>query len=267
MSNPGEPGQRPRQLTPPDTWMPPPSWPGQGGPGQSGPAARRPTAKWIHLSWLALTVAGVIVGGLTGFAIGRSSTQIGAAIKSAGAAAAAGPCTGASTTPGSASQLVRRLLPLPPGAARLKGQFTARVLSVDGYIRELYPSDPAEKSRLAARCFKVAVQLAWVEPSGQTVAIYLSQFGTAADARSYALSSQSGDLLDQANKLHSAVPGVADGLLIQNPTLDKYGNTLSRLIGDHGDVAIIIHLFESARLPARSVADSLLQRQSIRIGT
>ena len=140
--------------------------------------------------------------------------------------------------------------------------------SLDQFVRELYPQAPSfEKRRLVARCFRVATQQGWVLPSGRAVAVYLVQFGTRLDARSYALAVQSADLADPRNKLHGAVRGVSDGILIEAPKLDKYGNTLSRMIGDKGNVAMIIHIFVPAHLPSRTSAVPLLRRQAARAVT
>lgn len=94
---------------------------------------------------------------------------------------------------------------------------------------------------------------------------YLAQFGNSADARSYALATQSADLDDPRNKLHSSVSGISDGMLIEAPGLDKYGNTESRLIGDKGNVAIIIHVFEPSHLPSRNLLTPFLIRQASRL--
>jgi hypothetical protein len=83
-------------------------------------------------------------------------------------------------------------------------------------------------------------------PPPAIVAVYLAQFGTDADARSYGLAAQSADLADRRNELRTAVTGVSDGILIEAPAPDKFGNTVTKLIGD---VAIIVHIFLPAHLP------------------
>jgi hypothetical protein len=139
------------------------------------------------------------------------------------------------------------------------------VLSLGQFVRALYAQSPGEQTQLADRCFQVAAQRGWTRPSGQIVAVYLIQFATPADARSYALSAEAGDLSDPANRLHLAVSGISDGILIEDPSLDKYGNTRSRLLGDQGNVAILIHVFEPARLPSHASSVSLLRKQVARI--
>src|SRR5260370_644447 len=83
--------------------------------------------------------------------------------------------------PGVGVHLASALLPLPPGARYLKGRYRHQVDSLDQFVSTLYARAPFEKGRLVARCFRVAAQQGWVLPSGRIVAVYLVQFGTAAD--------------------------------------------------------------------------------------
>ena len=270
------PGQPGTWGTPPPgqpgTWgTPPPGQPGTWGmppPGQPGiwgmPPRPRRTGK-VHLIWLAIALLATIASGSVGFIIGKNSAQIGAVIKSAAAAAGARPCPGATVAPSVGSHLAGELLPVPAGATRPKGPYAHQVLSLDQFISELYPQDPAEKARMVGRCFEVAAQQSWTVPSGETVYVYLIQFGTNTDARSYALAGEQGFLADPLDKSHSSVSGVSDGILIQDPTLDKYGNTRSWLLGDQANVTIMIQIFVPAHLPASSVGPSLLRQQAARI--
>jgi hypothetical protein len=252
-------------------WTPPPGGYGWAPPpgAWAGPAWTQPrpsSRRRVHLSWLAGLLVGIVVSGLLGFSIGRNGSQIGADLKSDGAAAGASPCPGEAAPAGAGRQLVAQLLPLPRGDTELKGaKYAPHALSLNGYLRLLYAGNPTEGDRLTARCFQAAATRAWSESSGVIVAVYMVRFATSADARSYALAAQAADMADPLNKLHTTVTGVADGMLVQDPTLDKYGNTLSRIIGDKDNVAIIIHVFAPAHLPATSFADSLLRRQSARI--
>ncbi len=239
------------------------TWGTQGGPwgatsyawGVPPPPARPARTARVHVIWLMVALVTALGCGTAGFVIGKSSDQISAAIKSSGAAAGATPCADTSPAPSAGTRLAGKLLPVPRGARYLKGRYRRQVDSLDQFVRELYPQAPSfEKRRLVARCFRVATQQGWVLPSGRAVAVYLVQFGTRADARSYALAVQSADLADPRNKLHGAVRGVSDGILIEAPKLDKYGNTLSRMIGDKGNVAMIIHIFVPAHLPSRTSA-------------
>jgi len=247
------------------TWLPPGAAPtGAGGSWLPPPV---PSAKRnrAHLVWLAITVACVIASGSAGFAIGKDSSQIKSAIKNASAAAGAGPCLGTTPAPDAGSQLVSEMLQLPAGATRPKVASTPHVLSLGQYMTTLYSGSSFERAILIAHCFEVAATETWVEPSGEIVSVYLAQFGDAADARSYILATQTADMSDPGNKIHFSLDGVSDGLLVANPSLDKYGNTLSRLLGDRANVSIIIHVYTPARLPSQAVVDTILRRQSARI--
>ncbi|HEX6931004.1 MAG TPA: hypothetical protein VF162_02590 [Streptosporangiaceae bacterium] len=261
-------------------WGTPPPAPGPWGPatapggswgapsygwGAPPPPARPPRNTRVHVIWLVVALVAALGCGTAGFVIGKSSAQISSAIKSDAAAAGAKPCHGASPAPGVGAHLANELLPLPAGGKYLKGRYRHQVDSLDQFVSTLYSSAPREKDRLIARCFQVAAQQGWVLPSGRIVAVYLVQFGTPADARSYALAAQSADIADPRNKLHDAVKGVSDGILIEDPTPDKYGNTVSRLLGDKGNIAIIVHVFVPAHLPLRASATRLLLRQAARL--
>jgi hypothetical protein len=138
--------------------------------------------------------------------------------------------------------------------------------TLEQYVTTLYSRAPRyEKRRLIQRCFQVAAQQGWESPSGRMVVVYLVQFRTPADARSYTLAAQSADIAEPRNKFHDAVRGVSDGVLIEDPKLDKYGNTLSRLTGDKGNVSILIDVFEPAHLPSRTSVTPLLRRQAARL--
>jgi hypothetical protein len=50
---------------------------------------------------------------------------------------------------------------------------------------------------------------------------------------------------------------------IGRPKLDSYGNTLTRLLGDAGNVAVIIHVFVPARTDNAAVARVLRQQSAL----
>ena len=234
-------------------------------PPQPPPSARSNRLARVHVIWVVVALVAAVGSGTVGFAVGRSSAQIDSAIKSSAAAEGSAACPGSHAAPGSGARLAGELLPIPKGASYLRGPYQRHVDSLSQYMSTLYPNAPFEKGRLVARCFQVAAQQGWELPSGEIVAVYLAKFGTPADAQSYVLSTQTADLADPNNKLHRAVSAVSDGILIEAPGLDKYGNTLSRLIGDQGDVAMIIQVFFPARLPSSSFATSLLRQQAARL--
>ncbi len=113
-------------------------------------------------------------------------------------------------------------------------------------MSQLYPDNPAEQQRLVFRCFQTAAHATWVSPSGTVTSAYLIQFGTATDARSYALAVEQGTAALLGNSDRFRVPGVGDGQGLGQPALDKYGDTRTVLIGDAGNTAIVINFFRPA---------------------
>jgi hypothetical protein len=246
-------------TAPPPGQMPPYAAPGPWPP--TPPARRR-----VHLIWLAVSVATLVLGGVVGFAIGKAAPQIGAAIRSAKAAAGVGPCPNGPVPASAGTALARRLLPVPAGATRYtKGDFARQVLTANQLAGEFWRGDPVGLARLTARCFRIAAQVNWYEPSGAVTVIWLVEFATANDARSFALMLQAADISDPLNSEHTPLRGVADGMMIGRPSLDHYGNALSRLIGDRTDITIVIHLSTPAHLAQRNTADKLLRSQAARI--
>jgi hypothetical protein len=156
--------------------------------------------------------------------------------------------------------LLARVLPVPAGDTLFKGGQEG-AMSLRDYVNALYTNDPTEQQSLTARCFQTAVHREWTSPDGTGTSVYLIQFGTVADARSYILSTEQADTADPANTDVFPVPRVADGRGLGAPKLDSYGNTLTRVLGDAGNVAIIIHIFVPARID-NSLATRLLQQQS-----
>jgi hypothetical protein len=155
----------------------------------------------VHVIWLIVAMVAALGCGTAGFVVGKSSAQIGARIRSGAAAAKTSPCRGASLSTAVGHQLASALVPLPSGTTYLKGRYRHQVDTLDQYIATLYSKSAHERARLVARCFQVAAQQGWQWRSGRIVAVYLAQFGTHADARSYALAAQSADLADPRNKL------------------------------------------------------------------
>jgi hypothetical protein len=69
------------------------------------------------------------------------------------------------------------------------------------------------------------VHRTWRTPDGIITSIWLIEFATSDDARSYVLSTELGDGSDPVNKVQFAVPRVSDGIGIARPTLDNAGFT------------------------------------------
>jgi hypothetical protein len=190
-----------------------------------------------------------VIGGVAGYQVGLHHSQIKAAsayVKATSSGCPSGQPAPSATSPAGAA-LLTSLLPMPGGTARA-GSLKQGVLSLDDYISALYPDNKSEQPRIVARCFQTVVHREWEARGGTLVSIWLIQFATAADARSYTLSTESADSADPANKVKLAVNGVGDGMYIADPTLDQDGNTFTRLLGDRGNVSMILHVFVPARL-------------------
>lgn len=236
------------------------------GPSQRSPGQR--TRARVHVIWLIVAVLASLVAGSAGFAVGDAFAShraaIDAAIGSAKAGARTGPCPTAPAS-GTVGQRLHSLLLARPAGSRLSSSAKTRaVLSLRGYVRVLYAGEASIGAQLRARCFQIAASRLWVTASGTIVSIYLAQFATAADARSYMLFTESGDLGLPSVTSHVPVPGVSDGLAVQHAKLDKYGDTFTDLLGDRGNVAIIIHVFVPARLPTLAQDRALLTAQRAR---
>jgi hypothetical protein len=256
-SPPGAPGW-PRPG--PAPWQPP------GYPPWQVPPPRDRSRRVAWLVGSAAVVVTALIAGSIGYVIGDQHSRIEAAALGASAAdsgCGAGKIPTSSATSQDGAALMARLMPMPSGGSPVtvlkQGQ-----LSLDDYVHQLYATGSDEQQRLTALCFQAAVHRTWLMPSGTEVSIWLIQFGSAADARSYALGTEQADIAAAGNTVKFTVPGVADGIGIANPNLDKYGETLTHLLGDRGDVAILIHLYIPAGLN-NATAVQVLQDQNARL--
>jgi hypothetical protein len=210
-----------------------------------------------------------VIGGVAGYQVGLHHTQIKAAnayVRATTSGCLAGqPTPAPSVTSPAGSALLTRVLPMPSGATKA-GSLKQGVLSLDDYTSALYTDSKSEQPRLMARCFQTAVHREWATRGGTVVSIYLIQFATAADARSYTLSTESADSAEPANKVKLTVNGVGDGMYIADPGLDRYGNTFARLLGNRGTMSMIIHVFVPARLN-QPVAVQVLKAQYARLAS
>ncbi len=250
---------------PPAETTPPPG-PNLGGWPQ--PPARRTRARAVVTGAIVALVAALISGSV-GYELGLKHSRLDAAVQDF-KAVASGPCPAGETQPAplaaspAGTALLARLLPIPRGAKQVTA-LKQGVLSLSDYMHEVYPDNPTEQAHLVARCFQTAVHRTWVTPGGTITSVWLIQFGTRADARSYTLSVEQGDVaLVPAGTAKFTVPGVADGMGLGDPTLDKYGNTLTRLLGDAGNTSIIIHVFVPAETN-NAAASQVLQAQNARL--
>lgn len=253
-------------------WPPPPgisspvpsgsSWQSPGYPPWQPPL---PNNRSRRVAWLAASAAVVVaalIAASIGYIIGHQhgGTQATAA---AGSSCGTGKVPQPSATLPAGAALMARLLPAPSGAWGALGLKQGE-LSLDDYTYELYSTSPDANQQLTALCFQVAVNRAWIMPSGTEASVWLIQFGGRADARSYTLQTEESESAVPANTVKFPVPRVADGTGIATPNLDKLGNTYSQLLGDRGDVAILIHLWVPFALN-NALAVQMLQEQNTRL--
>src|SRR5215471_15323219 len=267
---PGAAGWVPPQPPPPLPQQPPPAgltfgaWP---QPAPPPPTAGRSRARAV-VTGSVVALAAALIAGAVGYEIGVQHSRISSAVQGI-KAVAAGACPAGETTPDpsatspAGAALLARLLPVPHGATSA-GPLAQGVLSLRGYLNALYPGNAIEQQRLTTRCFQTAVHRGWQAPGGTIISEWLTQFGTAADARSYTLETEQADAADPANTDKFTIAGVGDGMGLARPALDKYGNTFTRVLGDAGNVSMIIHIYIPARTN-NTAAARVLQDQNDRL--
>jgi hypothetical protein len=215
-----------------------------------------------------VALAAAIIAGAGGYEVGVHKSRISSDVQTF-KAVAGGACPPGGTTPGpsvtsaAGAVLLTRTLPIPPGDTQITVEKQG-VLSLNDFMNELFPNYAPERQLVTALCFQTAIHRTWRSPDGSTTSVWLIQFGTAADARSFTLKTEQADEADPANSNVFRVTAVSDGMGIGDPKLDKYGNTYTRLLGDTGNVAMIIHIFLPARTNNAGAA-AVLQTQSTRL--
>jgi hypothetical protein len=258
---------------------PSPHAPGRYGtayPGQPAPA--RPGRTRIHATWLAITILVAIVTGSSAYYFGTKHGQQPSASPRPAAAsenpvvgappANAYQCAPTDTAAGSDPRLFSELLPVPAGATRPSAAPTPKAYTLHAYVTYLYGRSAVghEQALLEARCFQIAVNGQWQTAGGTLISIWLVQFADSAGARSYALGQEQTDLNLMGRRGRAAnISGVSDGMLIQDPGLDKYGYTFSRLFGDRANVMILIHVYVPGKWDSESSMADLLRAQASRI--
>ena len=213
-----------------------------------------------------VALAAALISGLAGYELGLQHSRISAAVQNFNAVAS-GSCpagTAPTATSPAGTALLARVLPIPKGDQQGTG-LKEGVLSLGDYMHELYPDKPEEQPRLVALCFQTAVHRSWLTPDGTTISVYLIQFGSHVDARSYTLTTEQGDVsAEPAGAAKFTVPGVADSMGLADPALDQDGNTFTRVLGEAGNTSIIIHVF----IPAKTndtFSSQILQAQNVRL--
>jgi hypothetical protein len=218
-----------------------------------------------------VALAAAVISGTGGYELGVRHSQISTAMQNLNAVAS-GPCAAGETVPApsatspAGTALLARALPVPQGDTQpTNTNLKEGVLSLHDYVSELYSGSSTEQARLVARCFQTAVHREWQTPAGTTLSVWLIQFGNRADARSYTLSVEQADSAAATpGTARFTVAGVADSAGLADPTLDQYGNTFTRALGDAGTTSIIIHVFTPGQTN-KAAASQLLQAQNARL--
>jgi hypothetical protein len=257
---------------PPSQGGPPPAsqvgWPQPPQAGWTPPPQVRSRRRAV-VTGAIVALAAALVAGSGGYELGLQHSRINAVAANlnavgSGVCPAGSAATGLSATSPAATALLARLLPVPQGDKQVT-ILKQGVLSLSDYMQQLYSKNSSEKARLVARCFQAAVHRTWETPGGTTVSVWLIQFGSNADARSYTLATEQGDADTMpASTARFTVPGVADSKGFADATLDQDGNTFTRVLGDAGNTSIIIHLFIPAKID-NAASSQVLQAQSARL--
>jgi hypothetical protein len=247
------------------------AYPGQRAPAPGGRGR-------IHATWLAVTLLVALITGATAYSLGAHHGQqsaLPAAAPTASQAPVVAPppanayqCAPTDTATGSDARLFSELLPVPAGAARPAGAPAPKAYTLHAYVTSLYAKSGVghEQALLQARCFEVAVNGQWETAGGTLVSIWLVQFADSGGARSYALGQEQTDLSLMSRPGRAAnVSGVSDGMLIQDSGLDQEGDSFNRVLGDRGNIMILIHVYVPGQWASESSLGALLRSQANRI--
>lgn len=246
-------------------------------PGYRPVPAARPSRTRLHATWLAIAVLAAIFAGAGGYAVGTHHNASAAGHSQAAnnpdlnlpaGPIGARPCAATETAATPGAQLISDLLPRPTGSTLVPGIGAPRAYSLRDYVRALYsPADfTAVEGQMAARCFRTAVHGEWRTSAGVLVSIWLVQFASPTGAQSYTLGQANTDVsLGDGKGGDATVSGVPDGVILESPSMDKYGDTLTRMFGCIGPVSILIHYFQPAYVPRRATAEQVLQAQASRL--
>lgn len=179
--------------------------------------------------------------------------------------AATSPTTGA-TSP--TAKLANALIPLPSGAkaTTASGIGADGSLTLDQFLKSLYPTSTTERGLLQAHGFASAATRSMVTANGQEISIYLVEFGTLGDAHFYSLTHAAPLETDPkyASYTQFSVPGMTDSWGFENAALDSSGNTDSYIYGEVGNVAIIVDCFTPGKLDRTGLL-TLVNQQAARL--
>lgn len=227
------------------------------------PRAHRTRTAVVAVVALAVAFgAGLVAGRATAPKAATGPSAISSAVAATSAPSGSGSPAAGSTA--SLAALTTALIPVPSGgkARTAPGAGSDGSLTLDQYLKLLYPNSTDERSLLQARGFTGAATRWMNTASAQEISVYLVGFNSQDGAQSYALAliSAHKDAAD-ADQTQFAVPAFTDGVGFETAALDSYGNTDSYVYGSIGKITVIVHCFTPAKLD-RAALLALVDQQS-----
>jgi hypothetical protein len=183
------------------------------------------------------------------------------------ASATTSPSTDAMTA---TSKLAGTLIPLPAGATAkpAPGIGADGSLTLDQFLKILYPTATTEGTFLQEHGFVGAATRSMVTANGQEISIYLAEFGSLGDAHYYNLTLAAPLETDAkyASYTHFDVPAFEDSWGFELPTLDSHGNTDTIIYGEIGSVAIMVDCSTPAKFDRADLL-TLVTQQAARLSS
>lgn len=222
-----------------------------GTPGAGAPRSRGRI--WIGVgvagAFVLLVAAALLVNGSHSSTGAASSTSL--AIPTS--APAPGYSPNASGSSGSGILIggpTSALLALPPGATArtATGASPDGSLTLDQFLKQLYPTSTTERAALQRRGFVAAATRWFQTATGDYAAIWLIQFQAVPGAESYGLALGSAHRYNHHSDPTFTVPGLENGTGFEEAALDSDGNTRSFVYGSLGNVTVIVHFYAPASL-------------------
>ncbi|MGH6657032.1 MAG: hypothetical protein ACRDVE_17740, partial [Actinocrinis sp.] len=121
-------------------------------------------------------------------------------------------------------------------------------LTLDDYLKLLYPDSSTEKSALEARGFVAAATRWYTTSDGHIAAVYLIEFDADSGADSYADGLSAAHENTYRADSAFAVQALHHGTGFEEKTLDAHGNTRSFAYGAVGNVTVLVHYYVPAKL-------------------
>ena len=166
------------------------------------------------------------------------------------------------------AKLANTLIPLPAGASAktTSGASADGSLTLDQFLKTLYPTSTTERTFLQQRGFVGAATRSMATATGQEVSIYLVEFGSLGKAHYYNLTLAAPLETDPkyASYTQFTVPDFEDSWGFENPTLDSHGDTETYIYGEIGSVAIMVDCLTPAKFDRADLL-TLVNQQAARL--